>query len=603
MSNTSLHLWLINGNNGADLVIDNHTLKEIDSIIKKIFERKFEFINRLPQIDMILLRLLVQRDNSLLQKIPKICHSVLIKEQKLTANQLIKLLDEIAPGIHIPINPASALTKSDFQAALRKCLKQLITESRLDEVNKVINHFDQESINELLLPTNDESSLSEWILFQRRDDLKEFYATTLKNKLQEHATKIGLTTLSEEQYPEINQPGSLEKAFKSNLDRWVMSGSEGERRSEAAAKIKNILQDHSTSLSVSRLGLKTLPGCLVAANHLEILQAGGNELTFLPEGMSNLIELDVSVNNMGDFLAKVFHIRETVLDSDSDTDNDTDEGSLRTQNSSQTARGLTYLPMGMKNLKVLLASHNQLTSLPEGMINLTKAIVLNNQLTSLPPDMNNLEVLDVSHNQLTSLPPGMNRLVKLNAYKNELNTLPTGMSNLTKADVSDNRLTSLPDGMNSLLELNAYKNKLDTLPIGMKNLTKANASYNQLTSLPPGMNTLEVLNVGSNQLTSLPSGMNNLVELIVRHNQLTSLPPGMNKLKRVFVESNRLTHLPDMDNVVLLNALGNDLRTLPRSLRNLTFLDVSYNEFLNHLPTDIPPNAKLKTEGTKINRE
>lgn len=178
------------------------------------------------------------------------------------------------------------------------------------------------------------------------------------------------------------------------------------------------------------------------------------------------------------------------------------------------------------------------------------------KLQQLPPevaDLLQLETLTLNYNQLTQLPEWLPQLV-----------------NLTCLDLASNQLTQLPEWLPQLV-----------------NLTYLDLASNQLTRLPETLGRLSNLThlyLGGNQIPPLPQffkKLQNLHSLSIGHNLFSEIPKAIYSLKslkwlslggqvssRIFYYSKPKIPFEVLDPKIT-------------ELTNLTFLDLSYNQFNN----------------------
>ncbi|MBS9318472.1 E3 ubiquitin--protein ligase [Escherichia coli] len=288
--------------------------------------------------------------------------------------------------------------------------------------------------------------------------------------------------------------------YLSEWAEWAESGSPGEHRALALARLKLCQENNESHLDLSELQLRSLPSL---PEHIVSLKVGGNTLTSLPRLPHSLKKINALFNQ------------------------------------------LTTLPELPASLTDLNVSRNRLTTLPELPASLTDLNVSRNRLTTLPELPASLTDLNVSCNRLTTLPELPASLTDLNVGRNQLTTLPELPASLTGLDVSCNQLTTLPELPSSLKRIDAYINQILVLPELPASLTGLNVWGNRLTTLPELPASLTDLNVGRNQLTTLPELPASLKQLEIRCNHLTTLPALPAMLAVVNAENNALESLPD----------------------------------------------------------
>uniref|UniRef100_A0A672LL79 PDZ domain-containing protein n=1 Tax=Sinocyclocheilus grahami TaxID=75366 RepID=A0A672LL79_SINGR len=292
--------------------------------------------------------------------------------------------------------------------------------------------------------------------------------------------------------------------------------------------------------------IEELPKQLFNCQLLYRLSLPDNDLTVLPPGIANLInlrELDVSKNSKksSQFISSFFSFLE-----------------------SSYAIGLT-------KLQILELRENQLKMLPKSMHKLTQ-----------------LERLDLGSNEFTEVPEVLEQL--------------TGIRELW---MDGNKLTFLPGMIGALKQLcylDVSKNNLEMVDeqiSGCENLQDLLLSNNALTQLPGSigkthtkiLTTLDELDCSFNEIEALPSTIGQCVNLrtfAADHNLLTQMPPEVGSLKNVtvlFLHSNKLETLPeemgDMQKLKVINLSDNKLKNLPYSftkLNQMTAMWLSENQ-------------------------
>uniref|UniRef100_A0A8C1F8J3 Erbb2 interacting protein n=1 Tax=Cyprinus carpio carpio TaxID=630221 RepID=A0A8C1F8J3_CYPCA len=341
--------------------------------------------------------------------------------------------------------------------------------------------------------------------------------------------------------------------------------------------------------------IEELPKQLFNCQLLYRLSLPDNDLTVLPPGIANLInlrELDVSKNSIQEF------------------------------------------PEIIKNCKVLAiveASVNPISKLPEGftqLLSLTQLYLNDAFLEFLPASfgrLTKLQILELRENQLKMLPKSMHKLTQLERLdlgSNEFTEVPEVLEQLTgirELWMDGNKLTFLPGMIGALKQLrylDVSKNSLDMVDeqiSGCENLQDLLLSNNALTQLPGSIgslkrlttlkvddnqlitilnsNLMSCLDCAFNEIEALPSTTGQCVNLrtfAADHNLLTQMPPEMGSLKNVtvlFLHSNKLESLPeemgDMQKLKVINLSDNKLKNLPYSftkLNQMTAMWLSENQ-------------------------
>uniref|UniRef100_A0A672S6B9 Protein LAP2-like n=1 Tax=Sinocyclocheilus grahami TaxID=75366 RepID=A0A672S6B9_SINGR len=332
--------------------------------------------------------------------------------------------------------------------------------------------------------------------------------------------------------------------------------------------------------------IEELPKQLFNCQLLYRLSLPDNDLTVLPPGIANLInlkELDVSKNSIQEF------------------------------------------PENIKNCKVLAiveASVNPISKLPEGftqLLSLNQLYLNDAFLEFLPASfgrLTKLQILELRENQLKMLPKSMHKLTQLERLdlgSNEFTEVPEVLEQLTgirELWMDGNKLTFLP-GVSLALILCAFLSSTDCaftqesttgcLPqtqhlsiilISNPNIVTENAfSALQFFFYTVQLTTLDELDCSFNEIEALPSTIGQCVNLrtfAADHNLLTQMPPEMGSLKNVtvlFLHSNKLETLPeemgDMQKLKVINFSDNKLKNLPYSftkLNQMTAMWLSENQ-------------------------
>uniref|UniRef100_A0A673GXA4 Protein LAP2-like n=1 Tax=Sinocyclocheilus rhinocerous TaxID=307959 RepID=A0A673GXA4_9TELE len=324
--------------------------------------------------------------------------------------------------------------------------------------------------------------------------------------------------------------------------------------------------------------IEELPKQLFNCQLLYRLSLPDNDLTVLPPGIANLInlkELDVSKNSIQEF------------------------------------------PENIKNCKVLAiveASVNPISKLPEGFTQLLSLTQLYHTHTHTHTELTKLQILELRENQLKMLPKSMHKLTQLERLdlgSNEFTEVPEVLEQLTgirELWMDGNKLTFLPGMIGALKQLcylDVSKNNLELVEekiSGCENLQDLLLSNNALTQLPGSIgkthmsailnsNLMNCLDCSFNEIEALPSTIGQCVNLwtfAADHNLLTQMPPEMGSLKNVtvlFLHSNKLETLPeemgDMQKLKVINLSDNKLKNLPYSftkLNQMTAMWLSENQ-------------------------
>ncbi|XP_051541429.1 erbin-like isoform X2 [Myxocyprinus asiaticus] len=345
--------------------------------------------------------------------------------------------------------------------------------------------------------------------------------------------------------------------------------------------------------------IEELPKQLFNCQLLHRLSVPDNDLTVLPPGIANLInlrELDVSKNSIQEFPENIKNCKVlTIVEASVNPISKLPEGFTQ-------LLSLTQLYLNDAFLEFLPASFGRLTKLQ--ILELRE-----NQLKMLPKSMHKLmqlERLDLGSNEFTEVPEVLEQLTGIRELwmdGNKLTFLPGMIGSLKQLcylDVSKNSIEIVDEqisGCENLQDLLLSNNALTQLPgsIGsLKRLTTLKVDDNQLMYLPDtigGLTSLDELDCSFNEIEALPSSVGqcfNLRTFAADHNLLAQMPPEMGCLKNVtvlFLHSNKLEYLPedmgDMLRLKVINLSDNKLKNLPYSftkLNQMTAMWLSENQ-------------------------
>uniref|UniRef100_A0A8C1QTR7 Erbb2 interacting protein n=1 Tax=Cyprinus carpio TaxID=7962 RepID=A0A8C1QTR7_CYPCA len=345
--------------------------------------------------------------------------------------------------------------------------------------------------------------------------------------------------------------------------------------------------------------IEELPKQLFNCQLLYRLSLPDNDLTVLPPGIANLInlrELDVSKNSIQEFPEIIKNCKVlAIVEASVNPISKLPEGFTQLLSLTQLYLNdafLEFLPASfgrLTKLQILELRENQLKMLPKSMHKLTQLERLDlgsNEFTEVPEvleQLTGIRELWMDGNKLTFLPGmigALKQLRYLDVSKNSLDMVDeqiSGCENLQDLLLSNNALTQLPGSIGSL-----------------KRLTTLKVDDNQLMFLPDtigGLTTLDELDCAFNEIEALPSTTGQCVNLrtfAADHNLLTQMPPEMGSLKNVtvlFLHSNKLESLPeemgDMQKLKVINLSDNKLKNLPYSftkLNQMTAMWLSENQ-------------------------
>uniref|UniRef100_A0A8C1T928 Erbb2 interacting protein n=1 Tax=Cyprinus carpio TaxID=7962 RepID=A0A8C1T928_CYPCA len=321
--------------------------------------------------------------------------------------------------------------------------------------------------------------------------------------------------------------------------------------------------------------IEELPKQLFNCQLLYRLSLPDNDLTVLPPGIANLInlrELDVSKNSIQEFPEIIKNCKVlAIVEASVNPISKLPEGFTQLLSLTQLYLNdafLEFLPASfgrLTKLQILELRENQLKMLPKSMHKLTQLERLDlgsNEFTEVPEvleQLTGIRELWMDGNKLTFLPGmigALKQLRYLDVSKNSLDMVDeqiSGCENLQDLLLSNNALTQLPGSIGSL-----------------KRLTTLKVDDNQLMCLPDtigGLTTLDELDCAFNEIEALPSTTGQCVNLrtfAADHNLLTQMPPEMGSLKNVtvlFLHSNKLESLPeemgDMQKLKVINLSDN----------------------------------------------
>ncbi len=235
---------------------------------------------------------------------------------------------------------------------------------------------------------------------------------------------------------------NIAKIFEDELKVWVKQ--EKGNAKEAAEKMKQAFYRGEKKLSLSGLGLKTIPSAINYLENLTELYLDNNKFSNIPEpifSLTNLTRLNLSNNLLAKIPSAIGNLTNLVA-------------------LNLSKNQLIELPSSFENLSnltFLSLDNNQFTELPQPIISLIHLIQLrleNNQLRYLPDSiahLTNLQGISLSKNYLTILPDSLINLINLRTLcvnKNQLGSLPSQIGRLSMLgmlDIEDNpNLLELP---------------------------------------------------------------------------------------------------------------------------------------------------------------
>jgi Leucine-rich repeat (LRR) protein len=347
-------------------------------------------------------------------------------------------------------------------------------------------------------------------------------------------------------------------------------------------------------LSLTGLGLSTVPEEVWQLQQLQTLNLYNNRLETLPEAIGNLKwlkYLNLEKNQLRELPASLGKLQRL------------QQLNLQTNQLTELPEELTAIGLGLKwqpqneSEKGIFLADNRLEVPPRDKVEKgMERVALVEYFQRYPREIRGIEraigkrlpLLEKEEWSLGYRLDENQQVVELILENMGLTKVPKEvwqLRNLQILGLDDNKLTNLPKEigqLQKLQKLSLSNNLLTNLPkeIGqLPQLLKLVLRRNQLTQLPPEIGNLrQLVNLwlSNNQLTQLPpeiSNLRRLGELYMADNQLKELPPEIGKLERLF----------------WLHLSGNQLERLPKEIGNLTglgFLNLGDNR-LTELPKEI----------------
>ncbi|XP_060079643.1 relaxin receptor 1-like [Ylistrum balloti] len=389
-----------------------------------------------------------------------------------------------------------------------------------------------------------------------------------------------------------------------------------------------------TYFNLSNNRIKDIPDNLLdGLSDLTYLDLENNQITHLPRnvfyGLASLEILDLSNNRLAHIPTQLFNGLSALQNLDLSTNETFDLLDNPVSGLSDLILPDLFVDGTMDNVlyKVVdvfldLSKDTKPSKLPDDISALTFIDLSNNEIIILPDnlfgELSALIFLDLSNNKLTNLPgnifDGLSALTYLDFSNNRINfnqgsqvlaifdTSPVSfyeLSALKYLNMSNNGITYLPnylfEGLTSLTYLDLSNNNVSVLPhsdlsndkiipiFGLPSLTYLNLENNQITELPNDifnvLSNLKSLHLGNNHIKKILvhtfTRLHRLRNLSLINNGLTVFPrdsfKGLSRLEGIYLTNNKLSSLP----------------VLPSSL---SYLDISYNSFLD-LPTGTFTNS------------
>ncbi|MFO8018982.1 MAG: hypothetical protein R6U96_10125 [Promethearchaeia archaeon] len=322
--------------------------------------------------------------------------------------------------------------------------------------------------------------------------------------------------------------------------------------------------NHVIEIRLNACELKTFPHSIGRLRHLEVLKLEKNQLTEIPDALSQLsalTELSLTHNNIS-------MLSESIGD--------------------------------LSSLKNLYLDNNRIIRLPESITQLESLVTLNledNCISTLPDTighLTSLKTLELSNNNFIEFPRALGNLhslEKLTLKKNKLMKLSKSLGELQSLKVlilTDNKLISLPDSIGDLIRLEKLDlrgNYLKSIPesiVDCASLSELKLDDNNISKIPElfgNLHSLRYLSIRRNYLSTLPESIKDLESLAtleLGYNNLTSIPESignLSRLRNLNLANNKLRNLPQslgkLTSLHRMQINGNNISTLPTSIKNL----------------------------------
>ncbi|XP_061655251.1 erbin isoform X3 [Phyllopteryx taeniolatus] len=353
--------------------------------------------------------------------------------------------------------------------------------------------------------------------------------------------------------------------------------------------------------------IEELPKQLFNCQLLQRLSMPDNDVTVLPPGVANLVnlrELDVSKNSIQEFPENIKNCKMlTIVEASVNPISKLPDGFTQLMSLSQLYLNdafLEFLPASfgrLTKLQILELRENQLKMLPKfyDPADVCVCVCVCACVRRSMQKLTQLERLDLGSNEFTEVPEVLEQLTGIKELwmdGNRLTFLPGMLGTLKQLlylDVSKNNLEMVDEqicGCESLQDLLLSNNALTQLPgtIGsLKKLTALKVDENQLMELPDsigGLTSLDELDCSFNEIEALPASIGQCAAMrtfAADHNFLSQLPPEMGNWKNatvLFLHSNKMESLPeemgDMHKLKVINLSNNKLKNLPYSFTKLS---------------------------------
>lgn len=230
-----------------------------------------------------------------------------------------------------------------------------------------------------------------------------------------------------------------------------------------------------------------------------------------------------------------------------------------------------------------------------------------NSLQSFPMQLDHLESLDLSSNQLYTLGDTLTNaefrfdsLKRLKLSANKLSVIPRSiltMKSLVELCLDRNQLTEFASELSNVQTVDLFLNLFEKFPSLPESVLSVNLGFNQIQTLDASFPHLRELKLSGNNLTEISSNtfLPELVSIDLSFNRLVSVPAISDfapKLEILTLSFNFLGEFPTGVPVTVkkIDISHNCMSKWTDSLvelRNLKYLDVSYNDF-EHIP-ELPP--------------
>ena len=262
-------------------------------------------------------------------------------------------------------------------------------------------------------------------------------------------------------------------------------------------------------------------------------------------------------------------------------------GQLKKLQLSGPVDNLSWLTLGLRDLKVRGTSITSLQGLPRSLYSLDAS---NNSITRFQGTLpDSLEVLDLSWtkiHEIEGLPVGLRSLALAGPSVQRLRGLPGSLVSLSLTDTDLPDLSGLPESLESLVLSGPSFERLEGMPPALKSLALVGTRIKILGELPETLQSLTLINNGD--LISEPDLPPFLSSLTIDLQRVPSLK-SLRYINTLNVSRSQIIddHLPDSLSTLRLNEVNAPiLAAFPASLRKLEIVAGSLDD-LPALPSHI----------------